>query len=137
MTLRYSKHGLCKLVFPVSSLVVLTFMFSLQEKKSIALKSNSNKCKITKFMISSATIRPKYNKAANKNLVGEDLAGGMQDVVTLRSDAVDVVDDPRKLAAFVRTFFLFHKLFESVLGELLVLYVVRLVLFCTEMKVDC
>ena len=69
--------------------------------------------------------------------MGEDLAGGVQDVVTLWSDAVNVVDDPRKLAAFVRTFLLLHELLKAVLGELFVLYMIRLMLLCTEIKIAC
>lgn len=38
VTLRYSKHGLRKLVFPVSPLVILTFMFSLQVQKNLIEK---------------------------------------------------------------------------------------------------
>lgn len=69
--------------------------------------------------------------------MGKDLAGGVQHIVTLRPDAVNVVDDPRKLAAFVGTFLLLHKLLKAVLGELLILDVVRLMLLCTEIKSHC
>lgn len=60
--------------------------------------------------------------------MGEDLAGGVEYIVALRPYAVDVVDDARKLASLVRTLFLLHELLEAVLGQLLVLDVVRLVL---------
>lgn len=69
--------------------------------------------------------------------MGKNLARGVQDVVTLRSDAVNVVDDPRKLAAFIRTFLLLHKLLKAILGKLFVLYVVRLMLLCTNIKIVC
>lgn len=70
------------------------------------------------------------------HLVSEDLSGGVKDVVTVGTDAVDVIDHSRELATLVRTLLLLHELLEAVLGQLFVLDVVRLVLLCTCTYVD-
>ena len=63
-------------------------------------------------------------------LVGEELAAGVEDVVAVAPDAVDVIVGPGELAAEEPTGLVLHELLESVLVELLVLHVVVLVFLC-------
>lgn len=61
------------------------------------------------------------------SLVGEELAGAVEDVVALRPDAVDVVADFGEAAVLVGADLVFHELLETVARQLLVLDMVRLV----------
>ena len=60
-------------------------------------------------------------------LVGEELTAGVEDVVAVAADAVDVIVGPGELAAQEPAGLVLHELLESVLVELLVLHVVVLV----------
>lgn len=64
------------------------------------------------------------------SFVREDLTAGMEYVVAVRPDAVDVVTGAAETTLPEGTRFILHVLLESVLGQSFVLYVVRLVLFC-------
>lgn len=61
-------------------------------------------------------------------LVAVQLARGVEDVVAVAPDAVDVVDGLGEPAVVMATWILFHKLLEAVLVELFVLHMEILVL---------
>lgn len=61
--------------------------------------------------------------------MGEDLSRGVEDIVAVWADAMNVVYHQGKLASLVRTRLLFHKLFESIFDQLFILDVVSLMLF--------
>ena len=63
-------------------------------------------------------------------LVGEELTAGVEDVVAVTADAVDVIVGSGELAAEEAAGLVLHELLESVLVELLVLHMVVLVFFC-------
>lgn len=65
-------------------------------------------------------------------LMSKDLTAGMQYIIAMRSDAVDVVACATKPAVTVWTGLVFHVLLEPVLGESLVFYVIGFVFFCEE-----
>ena len=58
----------------------------------------------------------------------------MKDVLTVRSDAVDVVVGAGELAVQKPARLVFHKLLEAVFVQLLILHVVVLVLFCKKKR---
>ena len=62
-------------------------------------------------------------------LVGEELAAGVEDVVAVTPDAVDVIVSPGELAAQEPAGLVLHELLESVLVELFILHMVVLVFF--------
>lgn len=64
--------------------------------------------------------------------MSENLAARVQHVVAVRPDAVDVVAGAAEAAVAVGAGFVLHVLFEAVLGESLVFYVVGFVFFCEE-----
>ena len=66
--------------------------------------------------------------------MGEELPAAVEDVLAMRSDAVDVVVGPRELAVQKPTRLVFHKLLEAVFVQLLILHVVVLVLFCKKKR---
>lgn len=61
-------------------------------------------------------------------LVRVQLATGMQHVITIGTNAMDMVDSAREATTRETTGLLFHELFEAIFIELLVLHVVVLVL---------
>lgn len=63
-------------------------------------------------------------------LMSEDLTAGVQHIVAMRSDAVDVVARAAEPAVAVRAGFVFHVLLEPVFGESLIFYVIGFVFFC-------
>lgn len=67
-------------------------------------------------------------------LMSENLAAGVQHVVAMRSDAVDMVAGPAEPAVTVRTGFILHVLLETVFGESLVFYMIGLVFFCGVLR---
>lgn len=60
-------------------------------------------------------------------LMSEDLTAGVQHVVAVRSDAVDVVAGAAEPAVAVRAGLVLHVLLEAVLGQRFVFYVIGLV----------
>ena len=66
--------------------------------------------------------------------MGEELAAAVEDVLAMRSDAVDVVVGPGELAVQEPARLVFHKLLEAVFVQLLILHVVVLVLFCKKKR---
>ena len=58
----------------------------------------------------------------------------MEDVLAMRSDAVDVVVGSGELAVQKPARLVFHKLLEAVFVQLLILHVVVLVLFCKKKR---
>lgn len=63
-------------------------------------------------------------------LMSEDLAAGVQHVVTMGPDAVDMVAGLAEPTVAVRTCFVLHVFLEAILGESFVFYVISLVFFC-------
>ena len=66
--------------------------------------------------------------------MGEELAAAVEDVLAVRSDAVDVVVGSGELAVQKPARLVFHKLLEAVFVQLLILHVVVLVLFCKKKR---
>ena len=66
--------------------------------------------------------------------MGEQLAAAVEDVLAVRSDAVDVVVGSGELAVQKPARLVFHKLLEAVFVQLLILHVVVLVLFCKKKR---
>ena len=66
--------------------------------------------------------------------MGEELATAVEDVLAMRSDAVDVVVGAGELAVQKPARLVFHKLLEAVFVQLLILHVVVLVLFCKKKR---
>ena len=66
--------------------------------------------------------------------MGEELAAAVEDVLAMRSDAVDVVVGAGELAVQEPARLVFHKLLEAVFVQLLILHVVVLVLFCKKKR---
>ena len=66
--------------------------------------------------------------------MGEQLPAAVEDVLAMRSDAVDVVVGPGELAVQKPARLVFHKLLEAVFVQLLILHVVVLVLFCKKKR---
>lgn len=66
--------------------------------------------------------------------MGEELAAAVEDVLAMRSDAVDVVVGAGELAVQKPARLVFHKLLEAVFVQLLILHVVVLVLFCKKKR---
>ena len=66
--------------------------------------------------------------------MGEELPAAVEDVLAMRSDAVDVVVGSRELAVQKPARLVFHKLLEAVFVQLLILHVVVLVLFCKKKR---
>ena len=66
--------------------------------------------------------------------MGEELPAAVEDVLAMRSDAVDVVVGSGELAVQKPARLVFHKLLEAVFVQLLILHVVVLVLFCKKKR---
>ena len=66
--------------------------------------------------------------------MGEELPAAVEDVLAMRSDAVDVVVGAGELAVQKPARLVFHKLLEAVFVQLLILHVVVLVLFCKKKR---
>ena len=66
--------------------------------------------------------------------MGEELPAAVEDVLAVRSDAVDVVVGAGELAVQKPARLVFHKLLEAVFVQLLILHVVVLVLFCKKKR---
>ena len=66
--------------------------------------------------------------------MGEQLPAAVEDVLAVRSDAVDVVVGSGELAVQKPARLVFHKLLEAVFVQLLILHVVVLVLFCKKKR---
>ena len=66
--------------------------------------------------------------------MGEKLTAAVENVLTVRADAVDVVVRARELAVQKPARLVFHKLLEAVFVQLLILHVVVLVLFCKKKR---
>ena len=66
--------------------------------------------------------------------MGEELPAAVEDVLAMRSDAVDVVVGSGELAVQKPARLVFHKLLEPVFVQLLILHVVVLVLFCKKKR---
>ena len=66
--------------------------------------------------------------------MGEELPAAVEDVLAVRSDAVDVVVGSGELAVQKPARLVFHKLLEAVFVQLLILHVVVLVLFCKKKR---
>ena len=66
--------------------------------------------------------------------MGEELPATVEDVLAVRSDAVDVVVGSGELAVQKPARLVFHKLLEAVFVQLLILHVVVLVLFCKKKR---
>ena len=66
--------------------------------------------------------------------MGEELPAAVEDVLAVRSDAVDVVVGSGELAVQKPARPVFHKLLEAVFVQLLILHVVVLVLFCKKKR---
>ena len=64
--------------------------------------------------------------------MGEELPAAVEDVLAMRSDAVNVVVGSGELAVQKPARLVFHKLLEAVFVQLLILHVVVLVLFCKK-----
>ena len=66
--------------------------------------------------------------------MGEKLTAAVENVLTVRADAVDVVVRARELAVQKPARLVFHKLLEPIFVQLLILHVVVLVLFCKKKR---
>ena len=66
--------------------------------------------------------------------MGEELPAAVEDVLAMRSDAVNVVVGSGELAVQKPARLVFHKLLEAVFVQLLILHVVVLVLFCKKKR---
>ena len=66
--------------------------------------------------------------------MGEELPAAVENVLAMRSDAVDVVVGSGELAVQKPARLVFHKLLEAVFVQLLILHVVVLVLFCKKKR---
>lgn len=64
------------------------------------------------------------------SLVGKNLTAGVQDIVAMRSDTMDVVTGFAESAISVRTCFIFHVLLEAVFGQSFVFYMIGFVFLC-------
>lgn len=66
--------------------------------------------------------------------MGEDLTARVKDVVTMRSDAMNMVAGSAKAAIAVRARFILHVLLKAVFGKRLVFNVVCFMFFCAMQK---
>ena len=64
------------------------------------------------------------------SLVREQLTGAVEHIVTIVTNAMNVVVGPREFATQESTRFMFHKLLETIFVQLLVLHVVVFVFLC-------
>lgn len=67
-------------------------------------------------------------------LMSEDLAAGVQHIVAVGSDAVDMVAGLAKPAVAVRTGLILHVLLKAILRKRLIFYMISFMFLCKEPK---